>query len=76
MDLALPPHMDEFAIEGFIGGEVEGEVYERSTSDLVGRGGVAHVEPRARCSSVDQPGQDRCNQKMSATQIVSAALTR
>jgi hypothetical protein len=75
MDLALPPHMDEFAIEAFIGREVEGEVYER-TSDLVGLGGAAHVEPRARCSGVDQSGRDRCNQKMSATQIVSAALTR
>jgi hypothetical protein len=26
MDLALPPHIDEFAIEEFIGREVEGEV--------------------------------------------------
>jgi hypothetical protein len=66
--------MDEFAIERLVGRGVEGEVYERA-GDLIGRGRPAHVEPRPRSSSVDQPRRNRCDQNP-ATQIVGAALTR
>ena len=71
MDLALPPHMDEFAIEGFIGREVEGEVYERSGPATSSGGGASRTSSLARDAPVSiSPGKidatKKCPQRKSS----------